>query len=82
MEPLVHSELEELRQDICANVLLIDSLPLLRAIKLLQEAHFAQQDAQRVPRPRRPPSPTRRTAGLVAALMLVFPQLDFLVSAL
>jgi hypothetical protein len=82
MEPLVQSELEKLRQDICANVLLIDNLPLLRAIKLLQEAYFTQQNAQRVPRPRRSPPPTRRTAGLVAALMLVFPQLDFLFSAL
>jgi hypothetical protein len=81
MEPLA-SELEELRQDICANVLLIDSLPLLRAMKLLQEAYLAQQDTKRVPRSRRQPPPTRHTAGLVAALMLVFPQFDFLFSAL
>jgi hypothetical protein len=81
MEPLA-SELDELRQAICANVLLIESLPLLRAMKLLQEAHFAQQDAQRVSQPPRPPPPSRRTAGMVAALLLVLPQFDFLFSAL
>jgi len=81
MEPLA-SELDELRQAICANVLLIDSLPLLRAMKLLQEAYLAQQDAQRVSQPPRPPPPSRRTAGMVAALLLVLPQFDFLFSAL